>query len=75
MKTNILLATAISALALGASGVQAAPVLASNDAASPSNGVAVEQATYGYYYRPYYYPYYYKPYYYYRPYYKHFYYY
>jgi hypothetical protein len=75
MKTNMLLATAISALALGATGVQAAPALASNDAASPSKGVAVEQATYyGYYYRPYYYPYY-KPYYYYRPYYKPYYYY
>ena len=68
MKMKLLLAAAISALSLGATGVQAAPILAQNDVATQGE-VAIEQATYyGYYYYPYYKPYYYyyyKPYYYY----------
>jgi hypothetical protein len=68
MKMKLLLAAAISALSLGATGVQAAPVPALNDIATQS-GAAVEQATFKFYYYGYYgyyYPYYhYKPYYYY----------
>lgn len=66
MKMKLLLAAAISALSLGATGAQAAPILAQNDVATQGD-VAIQQATY-YYYKPYYYPYYYyyyKPYYYY----------
>jgi len=69
MKTKLLLAAAISALSLGATGAQAAPASATalNEIAQ-STGIAVEQAKhfyYGYYYYPYYYykPYYYYPYY------------
>ena len=73
MKMKLLLAAAISALSLGATGAQAAPVPALNDIATQGDA-AVEQAKfYGYYYYgyPYYYNYYYyKPYYYYyKPYY------
>jgi hypothetical protein len=65
MKMKLLLAAAISALSLGATGAQAAPVPALNDIATQGDA-AVEQATfkfyyYGYYGYPYYY--YYKPYY------------
>jgi hypothetical protein len=74
MKTKLLFAAAVSALSLGAAGAQAAPSLALNGVTPPSDGVAVEQATYyGYYYKPYYYPYYRPYYYYYKPFYKRFY--
>lgn len=67
MKTKLLLAAAISALSLGATGAQAAPALALNDIATQSADSAIEQAHhryyYGYYYYyPYYYNYYYCPY-------------
>jgi hypothetical protein len=70
MKTKLLLAAAISALSLGATGVQAAPASAPalNDIAQ-STGIAVEQARHFYYGYYYYYPYYYN-YYYYCPYWK-----
>ena len=67
MKMKLLLAAAISALSLGATSVQAAPILAQNDVATQGDA-AIEQAKfkfyYGYYYYPYYNYYYYKPYYY-----------
>jgi hypothetical protein len=69
MKTKLFLAAAVSALSLGAAGVQAAPVsVPAIDSITQSTDTAVEQAHhrrfyYGYYYYyPYYYNYYYCPY-------------
>jgi hypothetical protein len=72
MKTKLLLAAAISALSLGATGAMAAPAPAVTDIATAVTDIAtqgdaaVEQAKHKFYYGYYYYPYYYyKPYYYY----------
>jgi hypothetical protein len=66
MKTKLLLAAAISALSLGATGAIAAPASAPavTDIAVQSDA-AVEQAKHKFYYYGYPYYYYYKPYYYY----------
>ena len=62
MKTKLLFAAAISALSLGAAGAQAAPSLDLNGVAPQNSGIAVENATYYGYYKPYYYYPYYCPY-------------
>jgi hypothetical protein len=65
MKTNLLIAAAVAALSLGATGAQAAPALAMNDVVTQSTDSAVTQVHHRrhyyryYYYRPYYYRYYY----------------
>lgn len=61
MKTKLLIAAAVAALSLGATGAQAAPALTMTDVVTQSTDSAVTQVHhrrhyYGYYYN-YYYPY------------------